>query len=54
MKTKHTKTYGMPVNQCLEGYLSLRMPILTQKEGSQISNLIFHLKKVEKEAQTEP
>lgn len=46
MKSQHTKTNAMQEKHCLEGNVHA---CIKNKERSQISNLSFQLKKLEKE-----
>ena len=52
MKTQPFKIYGKPQKQFLEGFTSMQT-FLKKEEKSQINNLTYHLKELEKE-QTKP
>lgn len=50
VNTGHTKIYEMQLEQCFKRNLYQQMPI-EKEEKSQINNLTFHFKKLEKEEQ---
>lgn len=52
VNTGHTKIYEMELGQCFKRNLYQQMPI-EKEEKSQINNLTFHFKKLEKEDKTE-
>ena len=52
VNTGHTKIYEMELGQCFKRNLYQQMPI-EKEENSQINNLTFHFKKLEKEDKTE-
>ena len=48
MKKQPFKIYGMPQKQCLEGSSQLYRPSSKKEEKSQIDNLTYNLKNLEK------
>ena len=55
MKTQPIEIYAMPQKQFLEGRKSTAIQVfLIKEEKSQINNLTYHRKELEKEEQTKP
>ena len=51
VNTGHTKIYEMQLEQCFKRNVYQQMPT-EKEEKSQINNLTFHFKKLEKEDKT--
>ena len=54
MEIQSFKIYGMPQKQLLEGSSQQYRTFSKKEEKSQINNLTYHLKELEKEEQTKP
>ena len=54
MKTQQSKIYGMLQKAVVRRKFIVIQPFLRKKEKSQINNLTYHLKELEKEEQAKP
>ena len=54
MNTQPSKTSMMPTKTVLRGKFIVIQVFLKKEEKSQINNLTYHLKELEKEGQTKP